>query len=86
MTEEAAAPAQTRGRPRPDDTVARDEKVLAHIQGAGAQTRAQIATALEMEGKQVYLSLYRLHRDGKIQRSGGSWSAAGGEVPTAPVE
>lgn len=84
MTEEAA-PAQTRGRPRPNETVERDKQVLTHLQGAGAQSRAQIAEATGLDGKQVYLSLYRLHRDGLIQRVGGSWSPVSTEAP-APTE
>ena len=73
MSEETGETA-SRGRPRPGETIERDEKVLAHLQGAGPQTRAQVATALELEGKFVYLSLYRLHKAGAITRSGATWA------------
>lgn len=69
MTEPApeTAPAPRRGRPRPDHTIAQDEKVFAAI--TGPMTRAQLATATELGPNQVYLSLYRLKRDGRIVRT-----------------
>lgn len=79
MTE--ATPAETptdgRGRPRPAETIARDEQVLAALTAAGAEglTRPNLAAATELPGNQVYLSLYRLKRDGKAVRDGGAWKA-----------
>jgi hypothetical protein len=75
MTEPEAPADAKRGRPRPDATIERDKRVLEHLAAVGPQKRDDIAKALEMEGKQVYLSLYRLNRDGAILRSGASWSA-----------
>ncbi len=87
---EPEAPAANRGRPRPDATIERDKTVLAHLANAGPQDRKAIAEALSMEGKQVYLSLYRLNRDGAIVRNGAKWSAKdenGNPIPApAPVE
>lgn len=81
---EDTAPAAGRGRPRPTATIERDENVLKHLVAVGPQKRDAIATALGVEGKEVYLSLYRLNRDGKIKRSGASWAALdenGGQIP-----
>jgi len=69
------------GRPRPTEVVDRDQRVLTHMLAqrdeAGAivgQTREQVATALGLEGKQVYLSFYRLKRDGMITKNVGAGS------------
>lgn len=81
---EPEAPAASRGRPRPDATIERDKQVLAHLASTGPQDRAAIAEALKMEGKQVYLSLYRLNRDGAVLRNGAKWAAKdenGGPIP-----
>ncbi len=69
--------AGTRGRPRPDEVVQRDAAVLAALQAAGdaGLTRPKLAEATSLPGNQVYLSLYRLKRDGKADRAGGSWKA-----------
>lgn len=87
---EPEAPAEKRGRPRPEATIERDKKVLEHLNAVGPQTRKQIAEGLQLEGKEVYLSLYRLNRDGLILRNGAAWAAKaadGGPVPApAPAE
>lgn len=68
MTEAAVATEETaaqRGRPRPTDTLERDEQVFAAL--TEPKTREALSTELTMEPKLVYLSLYRLRRDGKIE-------------------
>jgi len=70
VTEPAAEPtaaAARRGRPRPEHTIAQDEKVFAAL--TGPKTRAQLTTDTELGPNQVYLSLYRLKRDGRIVRT-----------------
>lgn len=67
--------AKGRGRPRPEVTLERDAKVLDHLKNAGPQTRKQIVEATGILGNEVYLSLYRLKRDGEVSKSGGTWSA-----------
>jgi hypothetical protein len=77
---EAPAPAR-RGRPRPQETQDRDAGVLANVQAAGeaGTTRDAVAAALGLEKNQVYLSFYRLKRDGQITRQSGDrrnmWTA-----------
>jgi hypothetical protein len=70
----------TRGRPRPDATKARDEKVLAYLREQGPKNRKDIAAALEIPGNEVYLSLYRLSRGttdapASVVKDGSSWKA-----------
>lgn len=83
---------KSKGRPRPAETIARDEQVLTWLNeqrnedgSPAGKTRDEIAGALSMEGKQVYLSLYRLSRGGKIVKGtvggGHHWSV----VTTEPV-
>lgn len=79
-TPAAEAPAATaetstarRGRPRPDLTISRDKQVLDTITEGAGSTRKEIVDALTAAGtplapNQVYLSLYRLRKDGKVQR------------------
>lgn len=87
VTEPAAesTEAATRGRPRPNETVERDEQVFAAL--TEPKTRETLATELSLESKRVYLSLYRLRRDGRIvgARVDGAhkWSRVEGEP--APV-
>lgn len=74
ITEEAAPTEDTakrKGRPRPEDTIKRDEQVLKLIAESGDNgvTRTQLAETLELEGNTVYLSLFRLKQDGTIVRS-----------------
>jgi len=57
-----------RGRPRPNETVERDEKVLAAI-GDKSLTRDELATALSLSPAQTYLSLHRLRANGKVERT-----------------
>lgn len=62
------APTETarRGRPRPQETQDRDEKVLAAIHEP--TTREALVAATGFDSKLVYLSLYRLRRDGLVER------------------
>lgn len=55
-----------RGRPRPDDVIARDDAVLEQI--TGEMTTQEVADAAGVSKNFAYLSLYRLRRDGKVQR------------------
>lgn len=77
MTEpDGAVATARRGRPRPEETKQRDEQVLSAL--TEPLTRASLATKIDMAPNDVYLSLWRLRRDGKVQRTrdGGShlWS------------
>jgi predicted Rossmann fold nucleotide-binding protein DprA/Smf involved in DNA uptake len=63
---DAAAPAK-RGRPRPDDVIARDEQVLAAIPAEGL-TRDKLAEVTGLPENRVYQSLWRLRRDGRVRR------------------
>ena len=61
--------ARRRGRPRPDETINRDELVLTRLREAGvAMTRDEVAQAAELTPAKAYLSLWRLRRDGHVQR------------------
>lgn len=56
-----------RGRPRPSDTIERDERVFAALDAP--KTREALAAELELEPKQAYLSLWRLRKNGRITRT-----------------
>lgn len=56
-----------RGRPRPQEVIDRDEKVYEAIPADGA-TRDEIADETGYELSEVYLSLFRLKRDGWVER------------------
>lgn len=89
MTEPEAPAATGRGRPRPEATIERDKTVLNYLATTGPANRAKIADGLSMEGKQVYLSLYRLNRDGAIVRNGANWAAKdanGAPIPAPAVD
>jgi predicted transcriptional regulator len=90
MTTEAnptEAPAEGGGRPRPQDTIARDGKVKQLLVDSGPLTRAQIAEKMGITPSLAYLSLFRLSKRGEVRRvladSGKShtWEI----VPTAPT-
>jgi hypothetical protein len=79
---------KTKGRPRPEETKARDTQVLAIVTEAGGTgiTRQGVAGALgeDVKSSHAYLSLFRLHRDGLIkrERAGGKhvWLEANTEL------
>lgn len=67
-----------RGRPRPQNTIERDETVYRVLREFdGPVTRNQLAEKLSMQSSHVYLSLIRLRRDGHVQRgaTNGTWEA-----------
>lgn len=85
-TEAAAEGTQRAGRPRPTEVMERDQRVYDYLLAMRnedgtfqGKSREEVAGALELEGKQVYLSFYRLKRDGKIVKGG----AAGAQKWTA---
>lgn len=53
-----------RGRPRPDETIERDEVVLKTLREQGPKTRNELADMLGMDDQlpKVYLSLNRLRQ------------------------
>jgi predicted transcriptional regulator len=69
-----------RGRPRPQGTIDRDEQVLQLLQ-KGPLTRTEIAEKLGIESGAAYLSLFRLHKTGRVAKvakgegTGNSWEA-----------
>ena len=84
---EAQAAGARRGRPRPLSTIERDRQVLAAL-ADGGQTREQLVEKTELTKSQVYLSLWRLRKDGAIERTrdGGKhlWAVAANTTPETP--
>jgi predicted transcriptional regulator len=68
MTEDVKA---RRGRPRPQDTLNRDDQVH-QLLSKGPLTKTQIAEKLGIESSHAYLSLFRLQREGRVERAAGS--------------
>ncbi len=63
--------AYRRGRPRPDETIRRDERVLSILR-TGALSRNRLRDKLNetdetVSASQVWLSLDRLRREGKVK-------------------
>jgi DNA-binding IclR family transcriptional regulator len=72
-----------RGRPRPDDSIARDAKILALLDQQGPSTRNEISSRLGVSTSLTYLALSRLRDQGQVKRclqdDGSSvWSAGVG--------
>lgn len=59
--------AARRGRPRPDNTVQRDEQVFEQL--SEPRTRGQLAEMTGLDARAVYLSLHRLRTTNRIQRT-----------------
>lgn len=60
--------AARRGRPRPQTTIDRDKQVLDALAGE-TKTREQLVEATGLTKNQVYLSLWRLRKDGLAERT-----------------
>jgi predicted Rossmann fold nucleotide-binding protein DprA/Smf involved in DNA uptake len=58
-----------KGRPRPQETIDRDELVYGAL--AEPKTKPGLVEATQLTANQVYLSLYRLKRDGRVTRQSG---------------
>ena len=66
-----------RGRPRPAETIARDEQILALLKANPAgMTRNDIAEEMGLNTSRAYLSLDRLRRQGLAKKSQPEGSAA----------
>lgn len=63
-----------RGRPRPDETMDRDDTIEKLLQTRGAMTRNEIADELELTTTLTYLSLDRLRRQGRAKKCAGTGS------------
>lgn len=57
-----------RGRPRSQETITRDDAVVAALREGGAKTRAQLTDELGVESSLVYLALWRLSRAGRVEK------------------
>lgn len=68
QVEETTATPSRRGRPRPESTIERDAQVLSALED-GPKTRAQLVEATGQSQTYVYLSLYRLRKDGKVTKA-----------------
>src|SRR5262245_30230223 len=68
VTDTAEATEAKRGRPRPQTVIDRDEAVLTAITKDGS-TNAELQEATGLPKNEVYLSVFRLRRDGKIVAS-----------------
>jgi len=55
-----------RGRPRPQETIERDRRILAYLQQEGPQTRNALAEALGEEKSKVWLALDRLRKADQV--------------------
>lgn len=61
-----------RGRPRPQETVRRDNLVRQHLSINGPMTRNQLAESLGLSLSLTYLSLSRLRVAGLVRICGGA--------------
>jgi predicted ArsR family transcriptional regulator len=59
-----------RGRPRPQETIDRDQAILAYLTEHGPTTRNAVAEALGLSKTVAYLSLDRLRREGRTRLCG----------------
>lgn len=57
-----------RGRPRPQETLARDTQVKEQLAG-GPKTTKELAAALGIEPGIAYLCIYRLKRGGEVEKT-----------------
>jgi len=64
MPEQTTRP---RGRPRPQETIERDQRILAYLKENGPRTRNDLADALGEERSKTWLSLDRLRRENKVR-------------------
>lgn len=71
----------SKGRPRDEATIQRDESVVKAL-GEGPATRDELATKLDIAGNLVYLSLWRLRKADKvIKLNGKTWALPGTVLP-----
>lgn len=56
-----------RGRPRPQETIERDFKILEYLKSSGPKTRNQLAEDLDLSKTKTYLALDRLRRQGLVR-------------------
>lgn len=56
-----------RGRPRPVETIERDERVHALL-ACGPRSRGQLAQETDLSTDLVHLALRRLQRDGRVRQ------------------
>lgn len=56
-----------RGRPRPQSTIDRDAKLLAHLKANGPMSRNQLADSFGLDKTITYLALDRLRRAGQVR-------------------
>lgn len=57
-----------RGRPRPQETVTRDEQVYELLSRGGSLTRDELAALVRSTPHLTYLSLWRLARERRVRR------------------
>lgn len=62
MTEQT----KPRGRPRPQETIDRDARILKYLRTHGPQSRNALAKALDEPKSKVWLALNRLRNDGLV--------------------
>lgn len=76
MTEPVETDNARRGRPRPQATIDRDNLVFDAL--TEPMTKAALAEKMSLPASEVYLSLYRLRKDGRVARgasgNGRDWS------------
>lgn len=56
-----------RGRPRPQATIERDERILSYLNTGGPKSRNQLAEELGLDKTITYLALDRLRRAGRVR-------------------
>lgn len=59
-----------RGRPRPETTITRDNEIFDYLASAeSGMTRSDLVEKTGLTANEVYLSLHRLRKDGRIERT-----------------
>lgn len=56
-----------RGRPRPPETIERDERIYSYLHTGGAKSRNAISEELGLDKTITYLALDRLRRAGRVR-------------------
>lgn len=62
-----------RGRPRDPGVIERDSRVYEALESGEPKTKSQLAEELSLAPNTVYLSLWRLHKDGRVARNQRQW-------------